>query len=82
MIKKKTVKVSQQEITSIICDKCKKEIFPEDDVEFQEVYFIHFIGGYGSIFGDESAFRAEFCQNCLKELIDNYIREVKPSYIQ
>lgn len=60
-------------VKSISCDKCKREI-QVDDLESQEIIQIQHRCGYGSIFGDENIIRAEFCQECAKELFGQYLR--------
>jgi hypothetical protein len=74
MINTVTVQVSNEVISSIVCDKCKKRITPEDMVEYQELYFIRFIGGYGSVFGDSSEVSVDLCQCCLMDLIKPFYR--------
>jgi hypothetical protein len=59
---------------SIICDVCGKEYDIEDYLEIQEFHHIDFVGGYGSIFGDQSRVECDICQNCLKEMIENFCR--------
>ena len=48
----------------------QKEI--TDDMELQETYSIHFIGGYTSVFGDMVKIRCDLCQQCLKKLIGDF----------
>jgi hypothetical protein len=74
-ITKKTVR-REKCVLSVTCDKCKKEISPDNVVEMQEVFHIRFTGGYGSVFGDESQVECDLCQHCLKELIGPYYRSV------
>jgi hypothetical protein len=64
----------QDIIRSCICDRCKKEIDATDDFEFQEMQHISFMGGYGSVFGDETMVNCDLCQYCLKELIGSFAR--------
>jgi len=52
MIAYKEVMVKHFEIEFINCDKCGKVITPDNTFEYQEIYRIHFWGGYGSVFGD------------------------------
>ena len=74
MIKTAIINVPRTEVVSIVCDKCGKEIIPDDAMEYQEIYHIRFTGGYSSVFGDESRVAADFCQQCLKEIIGSYCR--------
>jgi len=75
--KEKTTKTKTiDEIVSITCDKCGKTFWEDTNLfEFQEFHHIHFTGGYGSIFGDESEIECDICQNCLKKMIDGIYRE-------
>ena len=76
MIKYETkVITEEQEVpVSLICDRCKKEISIEDDMELQEWHHIDFVGGYYSVFGDGVIVQANICQDCLLELIGNFCR--------
>lgn len=72
--KTKTQTKTINEVISVTCDKCKREIYKDDIIEFQEVIQIHHNCGYGSIFGDENIIHAEFCQSCASELFRQYLR--------
>ncbi len=69
MLKTKIEKREHEIIEKLICDKCGKEITPEDIMEWQESYSIVFTGGYGSVFGDGVTVTCDLCQDCLKDLI-------------
>jgi len=77
MIKTVILNVPRTEVVAITCDKCGKEITPHAAMEYQEVYHVRFTGGYASVFGDESRVAADFCQQCLKEIIGPYCRADK-----
>ena len=67
----KTTKI----IESVTCDRCKTVYSYEGDpFEYQEIFFIHFEGGYGSVFGDGNLVVCEICQKCIKELIGDFCR--------
>lgn len=68
----KTVQIEEEEITDIVCDKCGKVITPNDMTEWQETIRIEFVGGYGSVFGDENYVTCDLCQKCLDELIGKF----------
>ena len=70
MIIYKTETVEQEIFDKFICDRCKKEV--SDDIELQEAYTIRFIGGYASVFGDGCKVACDLCQQCLKELISDF----------
>lgn len=57
------------------CDRCH-QIYDVDVncMEAQEFHHINFVGGYGSIFGDGTVVECDLCQNCLKELLGEFIR--------
>lgn len=62
-----------EKVKSITCDICKKEY--DDILETQEFHYIHFTGGYGSIFSDDSMIECDICQHCLYEMIKDKYRE-------
>lgn len=66
-----------EEVTSIICDYCKKDII---NLELQEAININFVGGYASIFGDGARVEVDLCQDCLKKLLGPYLRITKSPY--
>ena len=71
---KRTVEVVNT--TSITCDKCGVEVDAIFDVfEAQEFLHIEFTCGYGSVFGDGACMSGDFCQNCVKELLGEYLNE-------
>jgi hypothetical protein len=70
MRKYKTIKVKNYELINITCDKCKKVI--ENDMELQEAYTIRFTGGFTSVFGDMNEVNCDLCQQCLYELIGEF----------
>ena len=59
-------------IEKMFCDKCKKEII--GNMEMQETHVIDFIGGYNSVFGDENRVECDLCQQCLYEFIKDFCR--------
>jgi hypothetical protein len=68
----KTVKVP----ISVMCDVCKKEFSLENDfLESQEFQHINFVGGFGSVFGDDVEIQCDICQHCLLKLIGDYCRK-------
>ena len=75
----KIVQIEDEKIVDITCDKCGLVITPDDIIEGQEGCHIEFIGGYGSVFGDENHVTCDLCQHCLHDLIGKfcYINGVK-----
>lgn len=69
MIKTSIRSTSEKYVTSIVCDKCKKEYRADDAWEIQEFHRISFTGGYSSVFGDMVNVECDICQHCLKEMI-------------
>ena len=68
--------IVQQEVKtleSVTCDVCKKVIPQNDFVELQEMVFIEFIGGYGSVFGDGDQVTLDMCQHCFKEKLGEFV---------
>lgn len=66
----RTVKVADK----MVCDRCGKEIDPDDFVEWQEALIISFTGGFGSVFGDGTRCHLDLCQECVKKVLGPYIR--------
>ncbi len=62
--------VRQADLESITCDKCKKTI--DNDIDIQESYSISFMVGYTSVFGDLNQVDCDLCQECLYELIGKF----------
>jgi len=57
-----------------VCDRCSLKITEDDWMEWAE--FMHWskIGGYGSIWGDDTEIRLDLCQRCQKELFEDFIQ--------
>jgi len=76
---KKIVTKEIEELKSLICDVCGKSYDltskdSNDIYESQEFVHIGFIGGYGSVFGDEERVEIDICQNCFKQKLGEYVR--------
>jgi len=65
------VEVEKKTLKSVTCDVCKTEY--SDEFDIQEFHCIHFVGGYGSVFGDGSTIKADICQHCLKKTFGDSI---------
>ena len=79
MINTKQVSTIVNEIYSVTCDRCEKEInWLDNPIEAQEFHHIDFRGGYASVFGDEAHIQCDLCQHCLHALIKDFYREVSP----
>ena len=75
MIKYKEVPALAKSL--IVCDVCGKEFdVDSNDLEAQEFLRIEFIGGYASVFGDESHIQCDICQHCLLKMIKDYMRRI------
>ena len=70
MLLTKTVQQEIQEIEGLICDRCKRKV--TDELELQEAYSIQFTGGFSSVFGDMNAVSCDLCQDCLMALIGGF----------
>ncbi len=70
------IKITKDEfqVTGIICDICKKTYI--NSLDIQEFINIKFQGGYSSIFGDGAIMEGDFCQDCIKKLLGDFLREV------
>ncbi|MHA1867355.1 MAG: hypothetical protein ACTSXD_04760 [Candidatus Heimdallarchaeaceae archaeon] len=71
MINKEFCECVKEKIVGITCDICKKDY--SDEMELQEFHFVDFVGGYLSVFGDETKVTCEICQHCLYKLIIEYL---------
>lgn len=74
----KEVDTKKKQLVSITCDKCHKVYSVEDDekecrLEIQEFHRIDFVGGYSSVFGDETKVQCDICQHCLHEMIKDFM---------
>lgn len=67
----KDTQITRKELVSMTCDKCGK--MEEDIMEFQEWQYINFTSGYNSIFGDGYEYACDLCQECIKELLGQYL---------
>ena len=74
MLKFQTRTKEEQVLVGCVCDRCGKQIAPDDFSEWEEKYFIRFTGGYGSVFGDGTHVECDLCQSCLYELISPFCR--------
>lgn len=75
--KTKKVIEERKELIGYICDRCHIHTFRDKSpFLFQEYLRIRFTGGYDSIFGDSDTFECDLCQNCVKEVLGNYLRQV------
>lgn len=71
-----TETIEREQVESITCDVCKKTYPGNDYIEIQEFHHVDFIGGYGSVFGDETRVRCDICQHCLHGMIGGAIQGV------
>lgn len=72
--------------TALVCDRCgrvapldsatatQESASLEDYFEAEEFLRVDFVGGYGSVFGDEARVRGDFCQYCVKELLGEWLK--------
>ena len=67
-------RITKDEVTGYMCDRCKKVYSVDDIFELQEFHHISFRGGYASVFGDEFYVECDICQRCLKDLIDSFAK--------
>lgn len=57
------------------CDRCGREMQSEThDCEWEERLAISFRGGYHSTFGDGNLVECDLCQQCVKDLLEKYLR--------
>lgn len=57
------------------CDRCHREMHTQKfDCEWDERLTISFRGGYNSVFGDGSLVECDLCQQCVKDMLEKYLR--------
>jgi len=78
MKNKKILQIDWEEVISIECDKCKVVYEKDNWAEFQEILSIKFEAGFeagfGTVFQEGKTYFCDLCQNCVNELLGNYIR--------
>lgn len=74
---KKIVKEEKiiDEVYSIECDRCHKEVTRNDIFELQEFVSLDIHCGYGSkTWGDLHQVEVDFCEQCIYDLVAEYAR--------
>lgn len=79
MKKYEEVETTKTKVVEITCDKCGKTA---DDKQFiyggMPMHSIEIHGGFNSTWpGDLTVVEADFCEDCLQEVIGEYIRVTK-----
>jgi hypothetical protein len=64
-------------ISACICNRCQHRLVPSD-MEWHERLSISFCGGYSSIFGDGSTVSLDFCQQCVSEVLGQWLKIESP----
>ncbi len=59
-----------------VCRRCGFDL-ESDDFEYQERLEINFRAGYASVFGDENVVRTVLCQNCVKDVLGEWLEIVE-----
>lgn len=59
-----------------LCRRCGFDL-ESDDFEYQERLEINFRAGYASVFGDENVVRTVLCQNCVKDVLGEWLEIVE-----
>ena len=67
-----TEMTTKRKLVSLTCNKCKKTVSHEDEMEFQEAFVYTFTGGYGSVFGDGNRVTICLCQQCLYDTLNDF----------
>ncbi len=72
---KKFEEIKAQSLVALICDCCGREsIVDGNDFEASEFISLDFIGGYQSVFGDQTHVSIDICQYCLKEKLGTWLK--------
>lgn len=68
--------VETQSQSQSLCRRCGFDL-ESDDFEYQERLEINFRAGYASVFGDENVVRTVLCQNCVKDVLGEWLEIVE-----
>ncbi len=63
----------------LTCDKCGigcDERSMDSALELQEFLRLDFIGGYSSVFGDQTRVKLDICQHCLKTMLGSALDKI------
>ncbi len=70
-----TTTITTNHLKMVVCDCCKKEFDPEEDIfSIQDMIHIEHLGGYASGYGDGVKVTADFCHSCAEKLFGNYLK--------
>ena len=69
------IPILEKQLTAIQCNRCKKVIYPDDIVEWQEFISLRITPGYGSVWGDGNIVRLDLCQQCAYDLFREYVQD-------
>lgn len=67
--------IEEPRIVGFTCDCCGKVVNDTDYVEYQERFEWNHVGGYGSVWGDETVVSVVLCQECTYNLLHRYVNE-------
>jgi hypothetical protein len=71
----KLQKIKAPALDALQCDCCGHRTPAAEVEELQEYLRIDFEAGFGSrVFPDQSRVRGDFCQDCVKKLLGEYLR--------
>jgi len=57
------------------CNRCSCTIHPIDQIiEWQERFIVSFRAGYGSLFGDGNYIEGRFCQECINDVLGQWLK--------
>lgn len=65
----------QTVVTGFTCDRCSTHVEVED-LDYQEGHHVDFVGGFTSVFGDGAKVQCDLCQDCLRELIKDFVQVI------
>jgi len=68
----KDVEQTVRKVDGIECSKCKKTVYADEDLEFQETMHYKTVGGYGSVWGDGNTVEVSLCQYCAYDLFKDF----------
>ena len=68
----KEIEIKHWEVMSVKCDVCGKTF--TDVMDLQEMVSIAKYCGYASVFSDGQCYEIDICENCVKNLLGEYLR--------
>lgn len=69
-----------REAQGIECSKCKRIVYADGDLEFQETMHYRTVGGYDSVWGDGADIEVDLYQHCAYDLFKDFATVHESNY--